>query len=96
MKCIIASFLICFGVAGCNAQKEYSFARQKSRPLLIVASQTTAVQRFNETNNFNVPVLSCDVTALKTAARANPTLYLMNGPVIMAKWGWPDFKEALK
>ena len=35
MKCIIASFLICFGVAGCNAQKEYSFARQKNNNTLL-------------------------------------------------------------
>jgi uncharacterized protein YbaP (TraB family) len=35
MKCIIASFLICFGVAGCNAQKEYPFARQKNNNTLL-------------------------------------------------------------
>jgi len=74
----------------------HSFARQKSRPLLIVASQTSEAQRFNDTNNFNVPVLSLDVTSLKTAARTNPTLYLMNGPVVIGKWGWADFSKALK
>jgi len=74
----------------------HSFASQKNRPLLIVTSQTTEAQRFNQTNNFNVPVLSLDVTALKTAARTNPTLYLMKGPVVVAKWGWPDFNKALK
>ena len=73
-----------------------SFARQRQRPLFIVASQMAEAQRFNETNNFNVPILSCDVTALKTAARANPTLYLMNGPTVVAKWGWPDFNDAVK
>jgi uncharacterized membrane protein YphA (DoxX/SURF4 family) len=76
--------------------KIHSYAGQKNRPLLIVASQAAAAQRFNETNGFNVPVLSLDVTSLKTAARTNPTLYLMNGPVVVAKWGWPDFDKALK
>ena len=35
MKCIIASFLICFGVAGCNAQNDHSFARQKNNNTLL-------------------------------------------------------------
>ena len=75
----------------------YSFAKQKNRPLLIIASQASAAQHFfNEENNFNVPILGCDVTALKTAARTNPTLYLMNGPVVVSKWGWANFSKALR
>jgi hypothetical protein len=37
--------------------------------------------------------LSCDATVLKTVARVNPTLYLMNGPVVKQKWSWTAFKE---
>ncbi len=77
--------------------KIYLFAKQKGRPLFIVASQASKAQQFFiEQNHFNVRVFSCDVTALKTAARSNPTLYLMDGPVVMAKWGWPDFEQAMK
>lgn len=38
-------------------------------------------------------ILSSDATAIKTAARANPTLYIMNGPVVAEKYGWADFDK---
>lgn len=80
-----------------NFRKIHSFAKQKNRPLLVIASQASAVQQFfNEKNNFNVPVLSCDATAVKTAARANPTLYLMKGPVIQKKWGSAEIDKAAR
>lgn len=44
----------------------------------------------------SVTVLTCDATALKTAARNNVTLYLMEGPVVKNKWGGADIKKALK
>jgi len=66
-------------------------------PLFIVTSQAIAAQQFfNEINTFNVPVLSLDATSLKTAARTNPQLYLMKGPVVENKWGWADFKKAVR
>jgi uncharacterized membrane protein YphA (DoxX/SURF4 family) len=75
----------------------YSQAKSKNIPLFIVASQATAAQQFfNERNNYNIPVLSLDVTALKTAARTNPELYLMKGPAVVNKWGWADFKKAVR
>jgi uncharacterized membrane protein YphA (DoxX/SURF4 family) len=75
----------------------YSLVKSKNIPVFIVASQPTAAQQFfNERNTYNIPVLSLDVTALKTAARTNPELYLMRGPVILNKWGWADFKEAIR
>ncbi len=36
--------------------------------------------------------LTCDAVVLKTVARVNPTLYLMNGPVVKQKWSWTEFK----
>lgn len=35
--------------------------------------------------------LTCDATVLKTVARVNPTLYLMNGPVVQQKWSYTSF-----
>jgi len=40
--------------------------------------------------NKAVQILTCDATAIKTAARVNPTLFLMNGPVIKGKWAAKD------
>ena len=73
------------------------YVKQNNRPLYVVAAQATAVQQFlNEQNNFNVPVLGSDAVAVKTAARANPTLYLMKGPVIQRKWGSAEIDKAVK
>ncbi|MEP6582980.1 MAG: BT_3928 family protein [Ginsengibacter sp.] len=80
-----------------NFQAIFNKAKQKNMPLYIVASQSSIAQKFfNEKNNYNIPVLSLDATALKTAARTNPELYLMKGPVVEGKWGWADFKKAMK
>ena len=43
-----------------------------------------------------IPVLTSDAVALKTAARNNVTLYLMNGPVVKNKWGGNDIKKAVR
>ena len=51
---------------------------------------------FWEKNNFNLPIVGCDATALKTAARTDPSLYLMKGPIVQHKWGWADFERAMK
>ncbi len=40
--------------------------------------------------------VTCDATAIKTAARANPTLYLLNRDTILKKWAVADFDMALK
>ena len=40
-----------------------------------------------------IKFLSCDATVMKTVARVNPTLYLMNGPVVKDKYPWTDFKN---
>ena len=80
-----------------NFRKLYNFAKEKNRPLIVIASQASLAQQFfNEKNNFNVPVLSCDATALKTAARTDPELYLMKGPIVQKKWGWAAIEKALK
>jgi hypothetical protein len=39
--------------------------------------------------------LRCDATAIKTAARANPTLYLLKKDSIIKKWSYIDFENAL-
>jgi len=45
-------------------------------------------------NRFNP--LRCDATAIKTAARANPTLYLLKGDQVIEKWSYADFQAALR
>ena len=43
----------------------------------------------------DVVVLKCDATAVKTAARVNPTLYLLKNDVILGKWSYADIDKAI-
>lgn len=80
-----------------NFTRLYQHAKQSNRLIYIVTPEMAeANDFFNLRNKFNLPVFSLDATAFKTAARTNPELYLMKGPVIKNKWGWADFKDALK
>lgn len=71
-------------------------AKEQKRALYIVtADKEKATEFFNRKNQYQVPVLTCDATAIKTAARANPTLFLMKGPVVQGKWSWADIDKAV-
>lgn len=63
---------------------------------LVTSNPSMAQELFNKPGEFKLTILTCDVTAIKTAARVNPTLYLMRGPVIKAKRSWRDAKAILK
>ena len=72
-------------------------ARQQNRPIYIVTSGREKVHEFfNVRNAYNIPVLTSDATAIKTAARANPTLFVMKGPVVQGKFSWADLGKAVK
>jgi hypothetical protein len=73
----------------------YQNVKLKNRKLYLVAGEQEATDSlFNKEGHFNLPVYSCDVTALKTAARCVPTIFLMNGPVVEGKWSWLDMNDA--
>jgi uncharacterized membrane protein YphA (DoxX/SURF4 family) len=69
--------------------------QETNKPLLIVTSQGDAAKNFFKGNGegFDVPIVICDVTALKTAARAVPTLYHMKGAVVLGKWSGDGFER---
>ncbi|MBK7434818.1 MAG: DoxX family protein [Chitinophagaceae bacterium] len=74
-------------------------AFKEKRPVYIV----TAQQEFAKKHFLNKYVLggaaydpvilTCDGVAIKTAARNNPVLFLMKGPVVKGKWGWTDMDK---
>ena len=67
-----------------------SAAQTAPVPFVIVTSQKEKVlQRYG----LKATVLTCDATAVKTAARAAVVLYKMNGAVIQNKWSWADFDK---
>ncbi|MEJ7588422.1 MAG: BT_3928 family protein [Ferruginibacter sp.] len=72
-------------------------ARQENRPIFIITSDKETVNEFfNITNSYNIPILTSDATAIKTAARANPTLFVMKGPVVQEKYSWADIGKAIR
>jgi uncharacterized membrane protein YphA (DoxX/SURF4 family) len=66
-------------------------------PLYIVTADPKGANKFfNSIHDFKLPVYTCDAIALKTAARANPTLLVMTGSVIKEKYSWADMDVLVK
>ena len=84
-----------------RADKELAAAAmQAGTAFYIITSQRDiALARFQEQLSTapagKITVLTCDATAIKTAARADLVLYKMQGPVVQDKWGWADFEEVV-
>ncbi len=81
-----------------NKIVSFNGKRNKATPLFIVTPQPKEMnQRFNLGKAaMNIPILTTDATAVKTAARNNVVLYLMNGPVVQNKWSGEDLRDAIK
>jgi uncharacterized membrane protein YphA (DoxX/SURF4 family) len=62
----------------------YEKAKGKNIPVYVITGRREEViQHFAGTQLADIPVFVCDHTAIRTAARANPTIYLLrNGKVI--------------
>jgi uncharacterized membrane protein YphA (DoxX/SURF4 family) len=79
-----------------NFTSLYEHAKTTNTPIYIISPQAkTTNEYFNVKNNFGLTVFSMDATAFKTAARTEPQLYLMHGPVVKSKWGWAQMKKAI-
>jgi hypothetical protein len=60
-------------------------AKQKIPVVLVTADAKTASEKIQ-----NIPILKCDGTVLKTAARVTPTIFLMEGAQIHRKYSYRD------
>jgi uncharacterized membrane protein YphA (DoxX/SURF4 family) len=76
--------------------KLWQYAQQQKQVIYVVTSQPKEVDiLFNQKNKYNITLLTCDATAIKTAARANPTLFVMNGPIVQSKYSWADILKVI-
>ncbi len=75
----------------------YALLRQKHIPVYLITANEQQASRFVELNAIadGLEVLKCDATAIKTAARANPTMYLLKQAVILDKWSHADLDSAI-
>jgi hypothetical protein len=75
----------------------YKQARQKNIPAFLITGQVgNALQRIQGQAYASIPVFTCDNTTIRTAARANPTLYIIQQGTITGKWSGSDISKAEK
>ncbi len=80
-----------------NFSKLYIEAKSKNIPAYIVtARMDQAATAFTGTSFADIPVFKCDYTAIRTAARTNPCLYLLKQGTIIGKWSYKCINSAIK
>jgi uncharacterized membrane protein YphA (DoxX/SURF4 family) len=74
-----------------------TMAKSKQVPVIFITGDYDNVAAWVQHQGLttDITVLKCDATAIKTAARANPTLYLLKNSTILKKWSYADFERAL-
>jgi uncharacterized membrane protein YphA (DoxX/SURF4 family) len=74
----------------------YAEAKKKGIPFYFVTSNRDLANNiFSQMGFQNITVLNCDFTAIRTAARSNPTLYYLKHGIVTGKWSYANFNEAL-
>jgi uncharacterized membrane protein YphA (DoxX/SURF4 family) len=71
-----------------------AYAKTKNIPLYLITNVRDVIPAFTTATKDSVTTFMCDAVAIKTAARANPTLYLLKDAVIQGKWAYADFGKA--
>jgi uncharacterized membrane protein YphA (DoxX/SURF4 family) len=74
-----------------------TMARSKRIPIYFITSDYDGIRAWMDRIGFGpeIMLLKCDGVAVKTAARANPTLFLLKRGTILNKWSYADFGLAL-
>lgn len=66
-------------------------------PVVVITADATATQNgLRHWKLEDLPVLKGDLVAIKTAARTDPALYLLEQGKVLNKWSWADFDDAAK
>ncbi len=71
----------------------YPVLQQQKINLFVVTNNAEEVSAYFNTTP-DVIFLKCDVVPVKTAARTNPTLYLLQNGTIRNKWSYADWDHA--
>jgi hypothetical protein len=75
----------------------YKTATMKNIPVYLVTTQAgEAIKQIATTPFRQVQVLKCDNTAIRTAARVNPCLFILEKGTIKGKWSRHHFSSANK
>lgn len=75
----------------------YAAASAKHVPVYMVASgEETARKKIAGTPFADMPIFKCDYTAIRTAARTSPCLYLLEKGKIIDKWSYRRIRDGLQ
>jgi uncharacterized membrane protein YphA (DoxX/SURF4 family) len=75
-------------------EKLHAAAQAKRVPVFIVTGRREeAAQKFSGTVLASIPVLTSDFTAIRTAARTSPCVYLLNKGTIVEKQSYKNFDK---
>jgi hypothetical protein len=75
-------------------RKVITAASAKDIPVYFATSNPEAFAKYFRNEKVDVPVLSCDFTVIRTAARTNPTLYILHKGTIVEKYSYKKLGEA--
>jgi uncharacterized membrane protein YphA (DoxX/SURF4 family) len=75
----------------------YTLAKSKNIPVFIATSNRPEANAYLNANALEsrIPIYGCDATAVKTAARVDPTLYLLKKGTILNKWSYANFESVI-
>lgn len=79
-----------------NKPKLASFLEQTTKKGLPIYIVTNDKEGIASSGISNIPIFTCDATEIKTAARVNPTIVLMNGATIVNKVAGVDADKLIK
>ena len=75
-------------------EKIYQTAIAKNIPVYAIVTNTAeAVKNFSGTAFAGISILKCDYTAIRTAARTSPAIYLLQKGTIRGKWSYKTMGE---
>ena len=75
-----------------------SMSETKNIPVYLISADDVGGKDYLIKNNLQgkITFFKADATAIKTAARVNPTMYLLKQAMILNKWGAADFENSLE
>ncbi len=77
--------------------KIFSIANEEGIQVFLVTNQPVAAQTFfNQSHRFNLQVLTCDGTVMKTMLRSKNGIIAMNSQVVKGKWAEANINDVVK
>ena len=75
----------------------YKVSNERGLQAFIVTATRSSVQKAIELTGFKkITILDGDRTLIRTAARTNPTVYILKEGIVAGKWSYKNFMDAAK